>query len=102
MTERERMSTRNGAGVIEETIRVSCKAKEVQASYEADVPLDITAAEIVEGLGEEEYLPALVANERWTVIHARTGKEVTGALKDVGVEDGDQLILDRQTHGARG
>lgn len=86
--------------VIEETIRVTCKAKEVQAAYEAYVPLDITAQEIVEGLNEEQYLPALVANERWNVIHARSGREVSSTLLEVGARDGDQIILDRQTHGA--
>ena len=82
------------------TIRVSCKAKEVQASYEADVPLDITAQEIVEGLDEDRYLPSLSANERWIVVHPRTGNEITATLKDIGARDGDQIILERQTHGA--
>jgi hypothetical protein len=79
---------------------VSCKAKEVQASYEADVPLDITAQEIVEGLDEDGYLPSLSANERWIVVHPRSGNEITATLKDVGAQDGDQIILERQTHGA--
>jgi hypothetical protein len=87
--------------VIGETIRISCKAKEVQASYEADVPLDINAQEIVTGLNDENYLPSLAANERWIVVHVRSGREVTATLKDVDAQDGDQLILDRQTHGAR-
>lgn len=86
--------------VSEDTIRVSCKAKEVQASYEADVPLDITPQELVEGLDEKEYLPALTTNERWIVVHARSGKEITTTLEDVEARDGDLLILDRQTHGA--
>ncbi len=86
----------------QDTIRVSCKAKEVQASYEADVSPDITGQEIVEGLDDDGYLPILAANERWTVIHPRSGNEITGTLKDVGARDGDQIILDRQTHGARG
>jgi hypothetical protein len=100
--ERIEMSTNNSVEVVQDTIRVTCKAKEVQASYEADVPLDISGEEIVAGLNEEEYLPALVANERWVVIHGRSGREITATLKDVGAQDGDQIILDRQTHGARG
>jgi hypothetical protein len=94
------MSTNNSLQLVEEMIRVSCQAKGVQGSYEADVPVDITGAEIVEGLGEQGYLPALGGTERWVVIHPSSGREVTGALKDVGVQEGDQLVLDRQTHGA--
>jgi hypothetical protein len=90
----------NGVEVVQDTIRVICKAKEVQASYEADVPLDIKCEEIVDGLNEAAYLPALIANERWVVIHGRTGREITGTLKDVGAQEGDQILLDRQTHGA--
>lgn len=93
---------RESNDVAADTIRVSFKAKELQASYEADTPLDITGEEIVASLDEEEYLPSLVANERWVVIHGRSGTEVTATLKDVGAQDGDQIILDRQTHGAAG
>jgi hypothetical protein len=96
------MTTSVPVDVSQETIRVSFKAKEVQASYEADVPLDITGQEITEGLDEEGYLPPLGANERWIVIHPRSGNEVTATLKQVGAQDGDQIVLDRQTHGARG
>lgn len=94
------MRTDNSLQLAEPVIRVSCQGKGLQSSYEADVPLDITAAEIVEGLSEEGYLPALVASERWVVIHGPTGSHVTGTLQDVGAQEGDQLILDRQTHGA--
>lgn len=98
------MSTNGSVEVVENTISVVCKAKELQDTYEADVPLDITGQEIVHGLTEEEYLPALIANERWIVTHARTGTEIAPLLRlnDVGALEGDQIVLDRQTHGARG
>jgi hypothetical protein len=88
--------------VAEETIRVTCKAKESEKYYDADVPLDITAQEIVQGLSDADYLQALGANERWVVVHSPSGKQVSGTLADVGAEEGDLLILDRHTHGAGG
>lgn len=94
------MPTDNSLQLAEPVIRVSCQGKGLESTYEADVPLDITATEIVEGLSEEGYLPAPVASERWVVIHGPTGSQITGTLQDVGAQEGDQLILDRQTHGA--
>jgi hypothetical protein len=94
------MSIDNSLQLAEPVIRVSCQGKGLQSSYEADVPVDITAAEIIEGLSEEGYLPAPVATERWVVIHGPTGNQITGTLQDVGAQEGDQLFLDRQTHGA--
>jgi hypothetical protein len=85
-----------------DTIRIYCKAKEVTESYEADVAPDLAVTELVVALNEERYLPALVAGERWTVIHVETDTEVppNGRLDEHVVKDGDQLAFVRASHGA--
>lgn len=85
-----------------DTIRVFCKAKEKQDVYEADVVPDLSVTELISGLNEAEYLPSLAAGERWQVLHARTDTNLppNAKLGPSGVEDGDQLELLRDSHGA--
>lgn len=85
-----------------DTIRIYCKAKERTLPYEADVSPDISVTEIIRGLNEAEYLPALAGGERWLIVHGATGDELppNARLEDSGVKDGDQLEFLRRTHGA--
>jgi hypothetical protein len=85
-----------------ETIRIYCKAKEVTNPYEADVVPDLAVSELISGLNEERYLPALAAGERWRVLHARTNSDLTpnARLNQSDVRDGDQLEFLRDSHGA--
>jgi hypothetical protein len=87
-----------------DTIRVFCHAKEKQDVYEADVVPDLSVTELIAGLNEAEYLPQLAAGERWRVLHARTDSDLppNAKLGPSGVEDGDQLELLRDSHGAEG
>lgn len=84
------------------TIRVFCHAKETQRVYEADVVPDLSVSELIAGLNEASYLPQLAAGERWRVLHARTDSDLppNAKLGPSGVEDGDQLELVRDSHGA--
>jgi len=85
-----------------DTIRIYCKAKERTLPYEADVAPDISVREIISGLDDADYLPALAAGERWRIVHARTNDELAAnaRLNESGVEDGDQLDFLRDSHGA--
>ena len=62
----------------------------------------MTVTEIIGGLNEAHYLPALAGGERWRVLHLRTDSDLTPntRLDDSGVEDGDQLEFLRDSHGA--
>lgn len=86
-----------------ETIRIYCKAKEATDPYEADVVPDLSIAELITGLNEESYLPALAAGERWRVIHPSSNSDLTpnAKLDQSGVKDGDQLEFLRDSHGAK-
>jgi hypothetical protein len=85
-----------------ETIRIYCQAKEAPDAYEADVVPDLTVTELIAGLNEENYLPALAAGERWRVLHVRTNTDLTpnARLDQSKVADGDQLEFLRDSHGA--
>jgi hypothetical protein len=87
-----------------DTITVFCKAKEVVDPYEAEVVPDLTVTELIAGLNEDNYLPALAAGERWRVVHIRSNSDLTpnSGLEAGGVKDGDQLEFIRDSHGARG
>ena len=88
--------------VAADTIRVFCKAKEVDSTYDATVAADLRVAELIDGLNEASYLPALANGERWNVVHQRSNNELTpnAKLNESGVEDGDQIDFIRATHGA--
>jgi hypothetical protein len=87
-----------------DTIRIYCKAKEVTENYEADVVPDLAITELIAGLNEDDYLPALAAGERWHVIHVSTDEELppNATLEQHGVKDGDHLDFVRASHGAGG
>lgn len=84
------------------TLRVYCKAKEAQGVYEADVVPDLSVTELVAGLNEADYLPALASGERWEVVHKQTGDRLAPnhTLAESGVQDGDDLDFTRAMHGA--
>jgi hypothetical protein len=84
------------------TIKIFCRAKEKADSYEAEVVPDVTVAEIITGLEEDDYLPALAAGERWRVVLGRTRTDLPPSVRldEQGVKDGDQLDFVRDSHGA--
>jgi hypothetical protein len=86
------------------TIRIYCKAKEVTGDYEADVVPDLAITELIAGLNEDSFLPALAAGERWHVIHVPTSNELppNATLAQHEVKDGDHLNFERASHGAAG
>lgn len=85
-----------------DTIRIYCNAKEVTGDYEAEVVPDLAVTELIAGLNEDNYLPALAAGERWHVIHTRTENEIppNATLERHDVKDGDHLAFERASHGA--
>jgi hypothetical protein len=85
-----------------DTIRIYCKAKEMTETYEADVVPDLAITELIAGLNEDDYLPALAAGERWDVIHVTSGQEIppNARLEQHDVKDGDHLDFVRASHGA--
>ena len=85
-----------------DTMRIFCKAKEAQDPYEAEVAPDISVSELVKGLNDVRYLPALAAGERWSVLHVRSSGSLTpnAKLDESDVEDGDLLEFSRDSHGA--
>ncbi len=87
-----------------DTIRIYCKAKEMTENYEADVVPDLAITELIAGLNEDDYLPALAAGERWHVIHVATDEEIppNATLEQHDVKDGDHLDFVRASHGAGG
>ena len=87
-----------------DTIRIYCKAKESTDSYEADVVPDLAVTELIAGLNEVSYLPALAAGDRWHVLHRAANTEIppNGKLVDYEVQDGDQLRLRARLTRGRG
>jgi hypothetical protein len=85
-----------------DTITIFCKAKEATDPYEADVVPDLAINELIAGLNEESYLPALTAGERWRVIHMRTNSDLppNARLDQRDIKDGDHLEFIRDSHGA--
>jgi hypothetical protein len=89
--------------IATDTITIYCKAKEVTDPYEAVVAEDLAISELIAGLNEEGYLPALAAGERWRVLHLRTNSDLppSARLDQRNVKDGDQLEFMRDSHGAK-
>ena len=83
-------------------MRVFCQSKDRADHYDAEVDADITVNEVIEGLTEANYLPALAAGDQWLVFHARTNAKLAAnaRLDESAVKDGNQLTFVRKTNGA--
>lgn len=82
-------------------LTVLCRTKELLDVFQADVVPDLSAAELIDELAGVRYLPELARGERWRVFNARTGVGLAlNARMDENVEDGDQLVFDRESNGA--
>lgn len=73
------------------------------SDYEARVPLDATAEEILAWLASEEtdaWLGPVARAESYALVVKRVGREIVTTVAEAGVVDGDWIFVDRMTHGA--
>ena len=84
-------------------ITITCQEKGRPDSFDADVPLDCTGAELLRSLIDDHgYLSAPTGDRPYRLVVGRTGAEIPGniTLEEAGVKDGDVLTIARDSHGA--
>jgi hypothetical protein len=85
----------------QQTLKLLCYSP-VTGIYEAEVAADICCSEVIEGLVRERFLGLPQQGERYQAVVRRTVRELAPSdrLVDVGVVDGDELVIILAAHGA--
>jgi hypothetical protein len=86
-------------------LTITCQEKGRPDTFEAEVPTDCTANELLRSLVDDHgYLENSTGDFSYRLVVGRTGTEIPASttLADAGVKDGEVLTITRDSHGAAG